>query len=180
MQYELNIMYIVISQGKKTIHIHRNIFVKKIHNRNSRHSLPPPFYNNNKNNSNTIVHNQYDVLWLYFSNLLFLLRLNYFYITSMLPVFRSKSAKLVLPLTKPGKIGPYMPYSSLSSWHTKDFERVVLEQLSWLQFHDFSNLYYRHSSRSCGFSRTNIEVTIMLNLLFIKNIDNLLFNLSSI
>ncbi|XP_046683357.1 vitellogenin-2-like isoform X2 [Homalodisca vitripennis] len=80
----------------------------------------------------------------------------------------ARSALLVLPLTKPIKVKAHEPYNLMTSWFTSDMEKQILEQLSWMRFYNFSNLYYRHSSRSSGFFRTNMEASFS-----VANIDAL-------
>jgi len=71
----------------------------------------------------------------------------------------TKAAALVQPLARPSKISTLRPFNLLTSWLSSDLEKIVIEQLSWMQFSDFSNIYYRHSSRYSGFSRTNLEAS---------------------
>uniref|UniRef100_A0A1B6KR29 Vitellogenin domain-containing protein n=1 Tax=Graphocephala atropunctata TaxID=36148 RepID=A0A1B6KR29_9HEMI len=75
----------------------------------------------------------------------------------------TKSASLVQSLAKPVKVQPYQPYNLMASWLSNNMEKQILEQLSWMEVYDFSNLYYRHTSRFSGFSRTNIEASLSVS-----------------
>ncbi|XP_054280083.1 vitellogenin-1-like isoform X1 [Macrosteles quadrilineatus] len=75
----------------------------------------------------------------------------------------TKAAALVVSLARPSKISANRPFNMMTSSMSSDLQKLVIQQISWMQFSDFSNLYYRHSSRYSGFSRTNMEASFSVS-----------------
>lgn len=65
---------------------------------------------------------------------------------------------LVQPLSRASKFNSHRPFNMVVSQTTNDLQRLVLEQFSLMRFYDFTNIYYRHTTRESGFYRTNLEV----------------------
>lgn len=65
---------------------------------------------------------------------------------------------LVQPLSRASKVNSHRPFNMVMSQTTNDLQRLVLEQFTFMNFYDFTNIYYRYTTRDSGFYRTNLEV----------------------
>lgn len=65
---------------------------------------------------------------------------------------------LVQSLSRASKFNSHRPFNMVKSQTTNDLQRLVLEQFSFMRFYEFTNLYYRYTTRESGFHRTNLEV----------------------
>ena len=78
--------------------------------------------------------------------------------TKLSIMYRSRYARMVLPLARPVPLGIHTSYNALWSRVSSDLQQIVMNQLSYEGSLDATNLYYRYTQRLGGLSRVPFQV----------------------